>query len=290
MSTQRILLIAPRGQVGWELMRCTQLLGEVITAGRNEQFHLDLAQPETIRNVVREIQPTLILNAAAYTAVDKAEQETQLAHAINGLAPGILAEEAHRLHSTLVHYSTDYVFDGSLTRPYVEQDKVCPLNTYGASKLAGEQAIEAVGGRYFIFRTAWVYGLRGKNFLLTIQRLAKEREELSIVADQIGAPTWSRMIAQATVQILSQLAYRPSMETPSGIYHLTCSGQTSWYEFAKAILTERSPRLLPVTTDQYPSPTRRPVYSVLSNAKLMTTFGISLPAWEKGLQLCLDSQ
>jgi dTDP-4-dehydrorhamnose reductase len=291
---KKILLIGPNGQVGWELLRCLQPLGHVIAAGRNCQINLDLTQVDSIRQVIREIKPDLIINAAAYTAVDKAETEAQLAYQINGTAPGILAEESLRLKNTiLIHYSTDYVFNGQHSQPYTERDPVNPLGVYGASKLAGEQAIQAAGGYYFILRTAWVYGLRGKNFLLTIQRLAQEREELTVVNDQIGAPTWSRLIAEATACLSAQLLapFIQNMEKFIGIYHLSCGGQTSWYEFAKIIIehTKKPPRLLPITTAQYPTPARRPAYSVLSNEKLATTFGIVLPAWDNAVKICLTS-
>ncbi len=297
MPNKRILLIGPNGQVGWELLRCVQPLGQVFAVKRNSsepgQTCMDLADPDSIRSVIHEIKPAIILNAAAYTAVDKAEEDSELAHTINGTAPGILAEESLRLKSLLIHYSTDYVFDGNNTQPYTETDAVNPLGVYGASKLAGEQAIQAVGGQYLILRTAWVYGSRGQNFLLTMQRLTKERDELKIVADQIGAPTWSRMIAQATAQILAQRdspLHPIDIEGLSDIYHLTCAGQTNWYEFAKAIIaqSEKQPRVLPITTADYPAPAKRPTYSVLSNAKLSKTFGITLPSWDRALQLCLD--
>jgi dTDP-4-dehydrorhamnose reductase len=295
-STKRILLIGPSGQVGWELRRCVQPLGKVISVGRkySETTPMDLADPDSIRRVIREVKPALIINAAAYTAVDKAEQEPELAHKINGIAPGILAEECLRLKTLLIHYSTDYVFSGHHTLPYLESDAVNPLGVYGASKLAGEKAIQAIDGQYLIFRTAWVYSLRGKNFLLTMQRLAKERDELKVVADQIGAPTWSRMIAEATIHIIAQLfspQYPIDFDRFSGIYHLTCAGQTNWYEFAKAIIahSEKQPRILPITTADYPTPAKRPAYSVLSNAKLANAFGITLPRWEKALELCMDS-
>jgi dTDP-4-dehydrorhamnose reductase len=196
----------------------------------------------------------------------------------------------------LVHYSTDYVYDGQKQQPYREEDVVNPMSVYGASKLAGDQAIQAIGGHYLIFRTAWVYGRRGQNFLLTMQRLAKERDELRIVNDQKGTPTWSKMIAEATVQVLAQLnspLLKVSPETCSGIYHLTCGEQTTWYEFAKAIIAhldlDKPPRILPITTVEYPTPAKRPAYSVLSNAKLTNTFGITLPAWDKALELCLTT-
>ncbi|KHD05677.1 dTDP-4-dehydrorhamnose reductase [Candidatus Thiomargarita nelsonii] len=291
MSQKKILLIGTSGQVGWELQRCVQTLGDVVAVDKinSTQRYIDLANPDSIRQVIRDVKPAIILNAAAYTAVDKAEEDAELAHAINATAVGILAEESLRLKSLLIHYSTDYVFNGKQTQPYTETDEVNPLGVYGATKLAGEQAIQAVGGQYFILRTAWVYGLRGKNFLLTMQRLAKERNELKVVADQFGAPTWSRMIAQATTHLLTQLEsplYQLDIEALSGIYHLTCAGKTSWYDFAKAIIAQTQVRVLPLTTAEYPTPTERPAYSVLSNAKLAKTFGITLPAWDRALNLC----
>lgn len=295
MYNPKILLIGPTGQVGWELLRCLQPLGQVFSAGRNHsELAIDLTYPDSIRKVIREVKPAIILNAAAYTGVDKAEQEPELANAINGTAPGIIAEESLRLKTLLIHYSTDYVFDGNHDLPFTETDAVNPLGIYGASKLAGEQAIATIGGQYFIFRTAWVYGLRGQNFLRTMQRLAKERDELKIVADQIGAPTWSLMIAQATAHILAQLRsplHSINIEKLSGIYHLTCAGQTNWYEFAKAIIaqSDKQARVLPITTADYPTPAKRPAYSVLSNAKLAETFGITLPAWDKALLICLKT-
>jgi len=296
MSNKRILLIGPTGQVGWELRRCVQPLGQVFAVGRGHpevaQAYIDLADPDSIQSVIREVKPTIILNAAAYTAVDKAEQEPELAHTINGIAPGLLAEESRRLQALLIHYSTDYVFDGNHEQPYTETEVVNPLGVYGASKLAGEQAIAAVGGHYLILRTAWVYSLHSNNFLLTMQRLAKERDELKVVADQFGAPTWSRMIAEATALMIAQLhspLCHSDIEGLSGIYHLTNAGFTTWYEFAKAIILqlEKQPRVLPITTADYPTPAKRPVYSVLSNTKLHETFGLALPEWDKALEFCL---
>lgn len=297
MPNRRILLIGPTGQIGWELRRCVQPLGQVFPVGKNRsevaQAYMDLTEPDSIRSVIREVQPAIVLNAAAYTAVDKAEQEPEIAHQINAIAPGIIAEECLRLKtSILVHYSTDYVFDGTAKQPYHENDAVNPIGVYGKSKLAGEQAIAAVGGHYFILRTAWVYGLRGKNFLLTMQRLAQEQAELKVVNDQIGAPTWSRMIAAGTAHLLTQIRspwYKNDIEELSGIYHLTCSGECSWYDFAKAIIAQcqKQPHLLPISTADYPTPAKRPAYSVLSHAKIMETFGLSLPDWERSLELCL---
>jgi dTDP-4-dehydrorhamnose reductase len=284
------MLTGKNGQVGWELQRALAPLGDVVALDRSQ---LDLANPNQIRERVREIKPGLIVNAAAYTAVDRAEEEPEPAMAVNGIAPGLLAEEARRSGAGIVHYSTDYVFDGAKTTPYTEDDTPNPINEYGRSKLAGELSIQAAGAPYLILRTSWVYGMRGKNFLLTILRLAREREELRIVDDQIGAPTWSRMIAETTARILS--AGPLSLADISGVYHLTASGSTSWYGFAKAILaldpnpTEQvCQRQRPIPTAEYPTPARRPAYSVLSNDRLKAAFGLVLPGWEQGLKLALE--
>ncbi len=284
----RILLTGSNGQVGWELRRTLSTLGTVVAPSSQE---LNLADPDAIRRVVRQTSPQLIVNPAAYTAVDKAESETVQALAINGAAPGILAEEAKRLNAALIHYSTDYVFDGSLTRPYGESDPPNPLNSYGRSKLAGEQAIAASGCAHLIFRTSWVYGTRGRNFLLIMQKLLAERDVLNVVADQIGAPTWSRTIAEASAQILAQLR----MDTDriadlSGIYNLTCAGQTSWHGFALAIAAHRGShcQVNAITTSDYPTPAARPLNSVLAHDKLMLTFGLHMPDWEHALDLCLQ--
>ncbi len=298
-SGRKVLLTGKNGQVGWELQRTLAPLGEVIAADRRT---MDLSDPDSIRGAIRGIKPDLIVNAAAYTAVDQAESEPEPAMAINGMAPGIMAEEAKRLGAAIVHFSTDYVFDGAKQGPYTEQDPPNPMGVYGKSKLAGEQAVQQAGAPHIIFRTSWVYGARGKNFLLTIRRLAKERNRLKIVDDQIGAPTWCRMIAEASAQILAQ-AFAPMTPDPlpiaevSGLYHLTCAGQTSWYGFAQAILARSQPavsgpqaipELLPIPTSEYPLPAKRPANSVLSNAKLRQTFGLALPEWDKALALCLD--
>ncbi len=291
----KILLLGKNGQVGWELERTLAPLGKVIAMGRKE---LDLADFAKIRETVRETKPNLIVNAAAYTAVDRAEEEQELAMAINGTAPGILAEEAKRVNAGLIHYSTDYVFDGTKTTPYTEEDEPNPINVYGKTKLAGERAIKQVGVPHLIFRTSWVYGLRGSNFLMTILRLAQEREELRVVDDQVGAPTWSRMIAEATAQILAQgvTQLHPFITNNSGIYHLTASGSTSWHGFAKAILElnpGRSKQLAkviePIATSEYPALARRPGYSVLSNAKQNHIFRIRLPEWDYILNMALFS-
>ncbi|MDD5240718.1 MAG: dTDP-4-dehydrorhamnose reductase [Sulfuricella sp.] len=286
---KRILLVGKNGQVGWELQRTLATLGEVIAVDRQT---MDLANPDSIRNAIRTTQPSLIVNAAAYTAVDKAESEPELAMAINGVAPGIMAEEAKRLGAAMVHYSTDYVFDGTRTLPYTEEDNPNPLNVYGKTKLAGDLAIQAAGIPHLIFRTSWVYGLRGNNFLLTILRLAKERDELKIVDDQIGAPTWCRMIAEATGQVLSQCCSPFAIN--SGVYNMTAAGQTSWYGFAQAIL-ENAPsqvqslsRLIPITTPEYPLPALRPPFAILSTDKLKQVFGLDMSSWNSSLRLCLD--
>jgi len=288
----KILLTGCNGQVGWELQRTLATLGEVSAVGSSV---LDLADADAIRQVVDGIRPQVIVNPAAYTAVDKAETESDRALAINGVSPGVLAEEAKRIGAVLVHYSTDYVFDGSGGIPRKETDATGPLNVYGATKLAGEQAVAAVGGRHLIFRTSWVYGQRGGNFLLTMRRLFRERPELKIVADQIGAPTWSRCLAEGTAQILAQMlspsrgADKPE---PWGIYHMTNAGETSWHGFAEAILAldppATPPRLIPIASREYPTPARRPLNSRLDNGKLARAFGICLPDWREALALCMD--
>lgn len=281
--------------MGWELRRVLGGLGEVISPDREE---LDLSRPEGIGPRVREIRPGLIINAAAYTAVDRAEEEPGLAMAVNGEAPGILAEEAKKIGASLIHYSTDYVFDGeNKTTPYREDDPPNPQNVYGETKLAGERAVQEAGGAYLILRTGWVYSLRRKNFLRTIQRLAGEREELKIVNDQFGSPTWSRTIAEATRTLLDRTV-KAGPDHPAvfpaeavGIYHLTCAGQTTWYDFTRAILdcpdSGHRPRVIPIPTSEFPTPATRPRYSVLSNEKIKRVFGIEPPSWEEALKRCL---
>ena len=301
----RILITGANGQVGFELQRRLARLGRVMAEDRDE---LDLADPDSIRRTVRRTAPDLIVNAAAYTAVDQAESEPELAQAINGIAPGILAEEAKRAGAALIHYSTDYVFDGSKAEPYIEDDEPRPISVYGRTKLAGERAIQAVDVPHLILRTSWVYGARGKNFLLTILRLAREREELAIVDDQVGAPTWSRALAAATGSILEHLGYgqpafRDACAGKCGIYNLTAAGQTSWHGFAAAILAnaasarpgqsafalERVPALKPIKTEQYPTPAQRPRNSVLSHAKLQRDFGLAMPDWKSSLADCMST-
>lgn len=289
-----ILLIGVSGQLGWELKSTLSPLGKLIALDRKS---MDLCQPEQIRDVIRQIRPHLIVNAAAYTAVDKAEEEIELAQAINSIAPGVIAEEAGRLHAPLIHFSTDYVFNGNNGgTPYIEQDETDPQNIYGQTKLAGELAIQKVGTPYLIFRTSWVYGARGKNFLLTIQRLARERDSLNIINDQTGSPTWCGSLADASADIIknvlvetkSKLSY---LEDVSGLYHMTCAGKTTWFDFARAILKKtldhRQPKINPIPTSEYPTPAFRPQNSLLSNLKLRKTFGIALPDWEEALDQCL---
>jgi dTDP-4-dehydrorhamnose reductase len=288
-----ILLTGVNGQVGWELRRALAPLGDVVGL---DSRALDLTDPGAIRARVREVTPRIIVNPAAYTAVDRAESEPERARAVNAVAPGILAEEAKRAGAILVHYSTDYVFDGTRDVPYREDDAPNPQNVYGATKLAGEQAIRATGATHLIFRTSWVYGLRGGNFLLTMRRLMRERPELKIVADQIGAPTWSRLIAEATALALAQIlspargADRPE---PWGTYHLSNAGETSWHGFAAAIAElsdlETRPMLTPIPSSEYPTPARRPANSRLDNGKLARVFGLRLPDWRQALKLCLDA-
>ncbi|WP_287130165.1 dTDP-4-dehydrorhamnose reductase [Candidatus Cyanaurora vandensis] len=284
----KILLLGKQGQVGHELSRALLPLGEVVAVDRSQ---LDLAEPESIRTVVQFVRPQVIVNAAAYTAVDRAEQEPELAYRINTLAPEILAQQARLLNAALVHYSTDYVFDGTQRVPYTETDPTSPLGIYGQTKRAGEEAIQAMGIPHLILRTSWVYGRRGKNFLLTILRLARERTELKIVADQVGIPTPSNFLAQTTTQILQQSQGDPAgfLQTQGGLYHLTCTGVTTWYDFTRAILSQtQDPErqvqtVYPITTDQYPTPARRPAYSVLNTERIQAQFGFTLPTWQEAL-------
>jgi len=290
-TRKKILLIGKNGQVGWELQRTLAPLGNVIAMDQDE---LDLVRISDIRSKVQDLKPDVIVNAAAYTAVDKAESEPDLAMAINGAAPGVLAEEAKKIGALLVHYSTDYVFDGTKDTPYNEEDIPNPLNVYGRTKLAGEQAIQAVDGNYLIFRTSWVYGTRGKNFYLTILKLAQEQEEIRVVDDQIGAPTWCRMIAESTALILSQGINRSEgfhsyFEKRKGIFHMTAGGQTSWYGFAKHIIDNISPegkkvkRVIPIKTKDYLYQAERPLYSVLSNHNINGSFRIVQTDWLRSL-------
>ena len=284
----KILLTGATGQVGFELKRSLQTLGEVIALDRGQ---MDLSDLDQVRDVVRQVKPGLIVNPAAYTLVDRAENEPELAHRINAEAPAVMATEAIRLGCPMVHYSTDYVFDGSKQQPYVESDAVNPVNVYGQSKLAGEQAIAAAGIPHLILRTSWVYGLHGKNFLLTMLRLASERSELRVVADQHGAPTWSRTIADTTAAILHQAKQGDAQwwQRNSGIYHLSNQGRTTWAGFTEAIIAQAKLdcTVVPITSAEYPTPARRPLNSVLSSDKLITNF-CAIPDWKTALSLCLE--
>ena len=274
----RILLTGRNGQVGWELERSLAAVGEVTALGRGE---LDLCDEAAIRRVTRAAAPDVIINAAAYTAVDRAESEATLAHAVNGAAPGILAEEARRSSALLVHYSTDYVFDGENGSPYREDDAPNPVNAYGRSKLAGEQAIRRSGCRHVILRTCWVYAARGNNFVRTIARLAREHGELRIVGDQTGSPTAAHEIAAATAALL--VRGMPA----DGIYHLSAAGETTWHEFALAILSLSGlgqTKVRRITTADYPTAARRPRYSVLSNEKIRNATGVALADWRAPLE------
>ena len=300
MTKPRILLIGKTGQVGTELERLLPALGDVFAYGRND---LDLTKPRAVRSAIRERQPDVIVNAAAYTAVDQAEKEEPLARTINAEAPGVMAEEARNQGALLVHYSTDYVFDGLKATAYVESDQTNPLSAYGRTKLAGEELIRASGANHLIFRTEWVYGRRGKNFLLTILRLAAERDELRIVRDQIGAPTWCRAIAEGTRDALRKLLGESGdrLAEVSGTYHMTANGSTSWFGFAEEIVrigreakadwigaatsgrAMRVQRVVPISAADYPLPALRPANSVLSNARLERTFGVRLADWKDQL-------
>jgi len=291
MSLPKILLFGKIGQVGWELRRTLAPMSRLVCVDYPE---VDFTQPDSIRTWMRETAPDIVVNAAAYTAVDKAEAETALALKINGEAPGVMAEEAKKLGALLVHYSTDYVFDGAKTAPYVETDAPHPLGAYGRTKLAGDQAIQAAGCAHLIFRLCWVYGARGNNFLLTMLRLARERDKLRVVRDQIGCPTWSRMIAETTTLALQQADTAEKARALSGIYHLCASGQTSWHGFASAIVDlmpaeeKKCREVEAIASAEYPTPTKRPAYSVMSTAKLERIFALRLPDWQDSLRLVLE--
>ena len=285
----KILLIGSNGQVGWELARTLLPLGEVVALNRDQA---DLTDLEKLHQTVQTIRPDVIVNAAAYTAVDKAETERDLAFLINAQAVDVLAQEAKKLNALLIHYSTDYVFDGTKDTPYVENDATNPLNVYGESKLAGELAIQASGVDYLICRTTWVFAARGNNFVKSILRLAAERDELNIVADQIGAPTWARLIAETTAHILRQAQLERGANTfESGIFNLTSAGETSWHGFAKKIVELaqiQNCTIHPIPTSDYPTPAKRPANSRLSTERLTQRFGLTMPAWETTLKLCLE--
>ena len=284
----KILVSGRNGQVAQALQSALGTLGELHVLGRDQ---LDLAHPERIAGQVRAIAPDLIINAAAHTAVDQAESEPELAFAINATAPGIFAEEAARLGIPLIHYSTDYVFDGSKQGRYTEDDATNPLGVYGQSKLAGEQAIAAVAGQHLILRTSWVYSTHGRNFLLTMQRLLQEKPELRVVADQIGAPTWAGTIAASTRQLIER--WQAGQAGAWGVYHLTAEGETSWFGFAQAIGEQLKARgkpcanLVPIPSSEYPTPARRPLNSRLDCSRLQREWHVSQPDWHQALIDCL---
>jgi dTDP-4-dehydrorhamnose reductase len=305
-----ILLTGRNGQVGGELLPLLTQLGDVVPLERDQ---LDLSKPIEIRRTIREVRPQLIVNAAAYTAVDRAETDEATAQMVNAEAPEVMAVEAKKIGAALLHYSTDYVFDGTKRTPYDEADSANPINVYGKTKFAGEQAIRASGVSHLILRTAWVYATRGKNFLLTILRLATEREELRIVSDQVGSPTCASELAAATRKILAGINERNrgqfDFSEVSATYHVNAAGQTTWYDFAIAIREEAlatphplkwladaskgrpwiAQRVTPISTEEFHSPTPRPAYSVLSNSLLLQRFGVSLPDWRVQLKRCFVS-
>ena len=294
----KLLLLGANGQVGSERRRSLGSLGEVVATTRSGTLEdgtrcerADFDAPDSLPELIERVAPGLVVNAAAHTAVDRAQSEPDAAFRANAQAPGTIAGACARRGIRLVHYSTDYVFDGHGTRPYREDDPTAPASVYGASKLAGEEAIRASGASYLIFRTAWVYAAHGRNFLRTMLRLAGERDELRVVADQLGTPTPAALIADVTARVLAQPASR------QGTWHLTAGGATSWHGFAEAImqgayargLIARVPRVLPIATADYPTPAARPAYSVLDCSALQRDFGIALPGWQEGLSLTLDA-
>jgi dTDP-4-dehydrorhamnose reductase len=291
-----ILVTGATGQVGHELVRELSSLGPVLAPGRET---MNLARPDDIRSAIRSLRPRLVVNAGAYTAVDRAESDAVACAAINAEAPRVLAEEVARIGGALVHYSTDYVFDGSKTGAYTEADAPNPVGVYGETKLAGERAIAETGVPHLILRTSWVYGVRGNNFMRTMLRLARERETLRVVADQVGTPTWSRSLAVQTAQLLAILGARDeslvgALATVSGVFHLSAAGATSWHGFAEAILRgdprrdeHRVERVEPIASGEYPTPARRPPNSVLDNAKVRETFGLRTIPWDEQLAMAL---
>lgn len=300
---ERILLTGKDGQVGWELQRSLSTLAPVVAVGRAE---LDLGDPNLIREIVRSVRPAVIVNAAAYTAVDRAEEEPELATAINSRAPKVLAEEARSLGALLVHYSTDYVFDGTKGTAYTEDDPTCPDNVYGRSKRQGEEAVEAAGGDHLIFRTSWVYGLRGQNFLRTMVRFFNDGRNLRVIDDQIGTPTWSRLLAEVTGQVLAGRFFgaadrAASVAAMRGLYHLGSTGETSWHGFAQAIVdrvvrnsgdpelaAQGNSRVTAIPSSEFPQAAKRPQRGVLSKELFQETFSCCLPGWEEQLDLCLE--
>jgi dTDP-4-dehydrorhamnose reductase len=298
-ALMRILLFGKNGQVGWELQRSLAPIGDVIAVDLPE---IDFTDLEGLRDFTAETKPDLIVNAAAYTAVDKAESEPEIAMRINGEAPGVLAQAARELNIGLFHYSTDYVFDGTKGEPYIEEDEPNPINVYGETKLAGEHAVQESGCMHIILRTSWVYGSRGKNFYLTMLRLAREKEEIRVVDDQIGCPTWCRQIANATAQIIEKWMNADANSTQfdtaqTGIYNFSSTGTASWYQFATLIL-KTDPgkdehtynRLIPIPTSAYPTAAARPKFSVLTKDKVQRIFDVQPLTWQEHLQGCWEFQ
>jgi dTDP-4-dehydrorhamnose reductase len=289
-----IMITGKNGQLGWELQRCFSASAHVIAVDIEE---MDLADPAAIRRTVRSVRPDIIINPAAYTAVDKAESDPGSAMAVNGIAPGVLVEEAHLLGAVLVHYSTDYVFDGNKPVAYTEEDAPNPQSVYGSTKLAGERAVLSSSCKHIVFRTSWVYGVHGGNFVKTILRLAKDRSELRIVADQFGAPTWARDLAQATASALDLWQTKDWNSDLCGLYHLSAAGRTDWHQYAEEIvrlarkydaaLSSKPLDIRAIATHEYPLPAKRPVNSVLANEKIRSAFGIVLPAWQDSLAECV---
>jgi dTDP-4-dehydrorhamnose reductase len=291
----KILLTGKNGQVGFELQRALAPLGDVVAV---DQAECDLSNAAAIRELVGAVMPDVIVNPAAYTAVDKAETEQVLAERINGVAPGVFGEEAARIGALVVHYSTDYVFDGAKEGSYTEDDAPNPQSVYGRTKLAGEQALQASGAAYLIFRTSWVFGAHGGNFAKTMLRLAAERDSLKVVADQLGAPTSAVLLADVTAQVLGQYARRGNGSFPCGLYHLVAGGVTNWHAYAQAVvaaaqaagkpLALKPEDISPITTAEYPLPAPRPANSRLDTSLLQQTFGLRLPDWQLGLNHVLQ--
>ncbi len=296
----RILIIGHRGQVAWELQQTMASLGQVVVADRARcQVNVDLQQPDSIRSAIDLVKPDIIINAAAYTAVDKAETDRDAAYAVNAEAPGIIAEAAGQYQAVVIHYSTDYVFPGQADKPYLEDDVKQPINVYGETKLNGEQAIQQCGIPHLILRTSWVYANRGHNFLLTMLRLMKERDIIRVVDDQVGSPTLARQIAEVTAMVIAQSVKNGQLQVfESGVYHLTSSGETSWcgfawkireYAIANGLLPSDCAVIEPIDSEAFPCAAARPQYSVMNTDKLYRQFSLRIPDWQLGLEQCLNS-
>jgi len=294
MRSPVILVTGKNGQLGWEIQRTLMPLGKVVAVGRDE---MDLSDVNSIKNIIEKVQPDVIVNTAAYTAVDKAQEESELANKINAIAPEVMANEAKRIGALLIHYSTDYVFNGDKSSPYLETDATAPINVYGESKLSGERNVQNSGADCITLRTSWVYSHRGQNFLKSILKLAAERKELGIVNDQIGAPTSARFIAEVSAHVIKQsLAERRDNQFESGLYHLVCEGRASWFDFASKIveLADKNKYALkikkinPIPGSEYPTPAKRPLNSCLSTLKLATKFNVVMIPWDECLKYCMN--